>query len=142
MMNYKGWAIPEGNVVKVEDAAGNVLWKQAPSGATVTITKTLAGYEPENTGGYVTIDGVDYKTSTSLVVPLGTVIVCSAPWTSHYMYGSFGGQISLNGNLVANRVTGVAPTIYEYAVNGDVQIELKNVGSPAGIFGNIFITEL
>lgn len=132
----KGLTIPEGNVTKITDVSGNVLWEAPPSGATITITKKVAGYEDERTGGYVTIDGVHHSVSTSLVVPLGTVIVCKAPAVSHPMYGSYGGQIKLNGTLVANNGT------YEYTVNKDAEIAIQNVGSPSGVVANINITEL
>ena len=112
----------------------------APYAATVTIART--GVTSGGAVGKVTIDGYPYAVSTSVNVPLGTVVVCSAPWTSHQMYGSYGGQIKLNGTLVADRVSGVAPTTYEYTVNKNVQIDLVGVGSPNGVFANINITEL
>ena len=112
----------------------------APQAATVTISRT--GVTTGGSVGSVEIDGYRYVVSTSVDVPLGTVVVCSAPWTSHSMYGSYGGQIKLNGTLVADRVSGVAPTTYEYTVNKDVQIDLVGVGSPNGVFANINITEL
>lgn len=113
----------------------------APLAATVTVART--GVTSGGTVGKVTIDGYPYATSTSVNVPLGTVVVCSAPWTSHNMYGSFGGRIYLNGTLVADRGSGSGgTTTYEYTVDKDVQIELVGIGSPNGVFANINITEL
>lgn len=132
----KSLTVPEGNVKKITDESGNVLWEAPPSGVTVTITKTKAGYEDIYTGGHVMIDGVYYREPTSLVVPLGTVIVCPSIYVSHPMYGGFGGQIKLNGTLVAS-----GGGTYEYTVNKDVEIAIQNVGSPAGIAANINITE-
>lgn len=132
----KSLTIPEGEVVKIEDTSGNVLWEKAPEGATVTITKTKAGYEDIYNGGYVKIDGVYYREPTNIVVPLGTVIVCTAPYAST-QYGAFGGTITLNGDVVST-----GGKTYEYTVNKDVEIAIKNVGSPGGVQANIDITEL
>ena len=68
----QGLTIPEGVVTQIADASGRVLWKQAPSEATVTITGN--GYSSAT----ATINGVTYNTATTLVVPIGTVITCFA----------------------------------------------------------------
>lgn len=136
----KGLKTPKGNVTKITDINGNVLWEAPPSGATVTITKRLAGVEDMRGGGYVTIDGVTYNEPTNIVVPLGTVIVCKAPWAST-QYGAFGGEIKLNGTVVAFRGS-ANPATYDYTVNKDAEIAIQNVGSPGGVQANISITEL
>ena len=122
--------IPEGNVTEIKDASGNVLWKAAPSEATVTITKTSAG---SNCG--VTIDGITYggkgnTVSTTLTVPIGTVIYCTAFINDSDMQG----YVSVNGITVA----GGGVENYAYTVNGNVSISMS--GSKDG--GYIEITEL
>lgn len=118
----------------------DIVDANAPDGAAVTIIKTGVASAPGS--GAVIIDGVRYTNPMYIVIPFGTVIVCSASWSSHQMYGSYGGQIKLNGTLVADRVSDVNPTTYEYTVNKDVQIDLNNVVSPNGVVTNINITEL
>jgi hypothetical protein len=137
----KSLTVPEGNVKKITDESGNVLWEAPPSGVTVTITNSGVTNVPPN--GSIIIEGVSYKQPQSIVVPLGTVITCSAPWTKHQIYGSYGGQIKLNGTLVADRGSGNGggTTTYDYTVNKDVEIDINNVGSPNGVYANINITE-
>ena len=64
-------AIPEGNVVKIEDASGNVLWEAQSNEVTITIAGTgNASY------CYVSINGVKYTSAATLTVERGTVITC------------------------------------------------------------------
>lgn len=138
--NVKAMSDHIGDIVKITDASGNVMWKQAPSGATVKIT--VSGVTAPGRGmGSVTIDGVNYDKPTSIVVPFGTVIVCKANGAYISPYGEFGGVIKLNGTVVAPFVSGVSPTTYEYTVNKDVLIDFSNIGSPSGIYATILITE-
>ena len=112
----------------------------APNLATVNIT--LSGTLSGVSNARVTIDGDNYGNSPiSLCVPLGTVIVCKCPWTTHQMYGSYGGEIKLNGTVVASRADGVAPTTYEHTVNKDVVIAINQTGSPVGVVANMSINE-
>lgn len=144
----KGVAIPEGNVTQITDASGAVLWKAAPSGVPVTITVSGATYY--GTPGFVTINGVNYNAATEVLAPIGSVIVCCAPWVT--MYGSTnrsGGSVKLNGKTVAALNASVNPTIYEYTVTGAVSIQLQNTIVPTGANGSnlkagtaIAITEL
>lgn len=100
-MNFatlKGLTIPEGNVTQITDASGRVLWKQAPSGAKVSIVAS------GDFGARVVIDGITYGTaSTELTVPIGTVITCKAD------------QVRVGGNQVG-------ATTYDYTVTGDVAV--------------------
>lgn len=103
--SYKKWAIPEGNVVKVTDEAGNVLWKQAPSGATVNLVVN-SSYAKE-----VIIGGQSYSSSTVLTVPIGTLVTFSG-FTTVYL------------NDIAQTQSGGK---YEYTVVGNVDILLTGV---------------
>ena len=90
-----------GVVTQIADASGAVLWKQAPSGATVTINVT-SGFG----GNRLLIDGVYYgNESTEITVPIGTVITVKGATT-----------ISLNGSPVSFSGD------YNYTVIGDVLI--------------------
>lgn len=146
MMNYKGWAIPEGNVVKVEDAAGNVLWKQAPSGATVKVTVSNGGNFASMTNSpniYLTIDGMGVNTAQELVVAIGTVIPCKCTAQTN--------QIYLNGENVGAQIDSYT-FAYDYTVTGDVEIVLNSIMTMQGggmgsaptqkTEANIYITEL
>lgn len=92
---------------------------------------------------YVTIDGTKYTGANNLLVPVGTVITCSAvrsasPYT-------MGGTIKLNGEVVAER-TDAGTTTYEYTVVDSVNISLCSnsmmVGSSTFIqYGTIDITD-
>ena len=79
MIGYTGWEIPEGNVVEVADAQGNVLW----SAATITFTINGATYTADrgmmwivwavesahNTGGFYYDPLTDLiKSSTAQIV--------------------------------------------------------------------------
>lgn len=101
-MNFatlKGLAIPEGNVTQITDASGNVLWKKAPSGATITLTTSSAVYEKA-----ITIGGQSYSGNAVITVPLGTVV-------------EFRGftQVVMNN-------TAVGGSTYDYTVTGDIGI--------------------
>lgn len=101
-----------------------------------------------NGSGSVTIDGTVYTNAAKVHVPIGTVVTCSATWkTSYYGGAASGGEVSLNGTVVAPRNTAVNPTTYEYTVSGDVEIAMNYgvvpIGSTGqmGYFGLIKITE-
>lgn len=134
MINFstlKGLTIPEGNVTQIADASGAVLWSAVEK---VTVTITTSGmFLTGSTPGSVTINGVSYTAATTVEVPAGSVIVCSAPWVT--MYNSTnraGGSVSVNGTTVARLVVGVNPTIYEYTVNSDVKITFGYTNVPTG----------
>ena len=101
--NVKAMSDHIGDIVKITDASGNVMWKQAPSGATVTIT-----VQDNSSGAKVVIDGIDYANSnTELTVPIGTVITINT--TIYVLNGvSYGGQSTVS-----------------YTVVGDVEIVVK-----------------
>jgi len=122
-MNFstlKGLTIPEGNVTQITDVNGNVLWKQAPSGATVTITLN-AGYEKD----LILIDGVYYgRQNAELTVPIGTVITVKGATTIYLnnIHQSFGGDYNYTviGN-VGIHCSGTKPnpyyTVYVVSIN-------------------------
>lgn len=93
----KSLEIPDGVVTQITDASGDVLWKQAPSGAKVIIDSY------DNSGGAkIIIDGIDYANNdTELIVPLGTVITIN---TTIYMLNnvSYGGQSTVSYTVVGD----------------------------------------
>ena len=123
----QGLTIPEGNVTQIADAAGNVLWKQAPAEATVTITGYGGNYHC-----YVTINGTMYYTANTLVVPVGTVVACYA------FNDGIASYVTLNGVTVSNNATP-----YNYTVNGNVTINLEYLRNTEDkeYGGRIYITE-
>ena len=130
-MNFatlKGLTIPEGVVKQITDASGRVMWTQAPSGVTVSITGN--GYTYAN----VIIDGVIYNTASEIVVPLGTVITCVT------QNSNYGGSIKLNYESVASG----KGARYEYTVVSDVTIGL-GTEDPSGMgyvtYGTITIVD-
>jgi hypothetical protein len=105
MINFatlKGLTIPEGNVTQIADSTGRVLWKQAPSGATVNLVVS------SNYAKAVIIGGQSYSSSTVLTVPIGTLVTLSGFDT-----------VYLN-----NRVQTQSGGKYEYTVVGNVDITL------------------
>lgn len=127
----KGLTIPEGTVTQIADASGSVLWSAVEKVA-VTIT-TSGTFIPGSTPASVTINGVSYNSATTVDVPMGTVIVCSAPWETLYnSTNRAGGSVKLNGTTVAPLAVGVNPTIYEYTVNGDIGITFSYTNVPTG----------
>lgn len=144
----KGLAIPEGNVTQITDASGRVLWKQAPSEATITITK-VGSLPPNTIGAQVIVNGTNYSDAITVTVPIGTIITCTAKWTTKYMASTHtGGTVMVNGAVVAEsgELSG-GTTTYEYTVQGDVAIELSvqyvQTSQYGGMTptGNINITE-
>lgn len=123
--NVKAMSDHIGNIVKITDASGMVLWKQAPSEATVTIK----GY-----GGFchVTIDGKMYVQSTTLTVPIGTTIRCYLKVMDEDK-DDMDCYIAINGKTVATPDQyhhGMGSpyyyTEYYYTVNGNVEILLED----------------
>ena len=117
----KGLAIPEGNVTQIADASGRVLWKQAPSGATVTITVN-SGYEKD----ILLIDGVYYgMQSAELTVPIGTVIATSGA-TQVTIFKAGVQQTTIQGN-------------YNYTVTGDVDVHIT--GTKPNPYYTVYIVQ-
>ena len=134
----KSMTIPEGVVTQIADASGVVLWKAAPAEATVTIT----GRNTANTNdANVQINGKTYVSPATVIVPIGTVIICTASYL-YYMSRDSGGTIKLNGVTVAQGTNLNKTVTYEYTVIGNVEIELsaQPVSTNVG-FGSVFITE-
>lgn len=107
----KGLTIPEGNVTKITDASGRVLWS-AVKPATIFLAYKRNGGGSFRNYANVTIDGISYPldendlTTTVLTVPIGTVITCRS------------GNTTLNGTTVASGYIE-----YIYTVVGDATIE-------------------
>lgn len=98
----KSLTIPEGEVVKIEDTNGNVLWEKAPSTANVKITTP-----DSNNASFpnIIIDGVSYNDTSveyELVVPIGTIV-------------------DLGG--VSSYVNGIQTNQQTYTIMGDVEIQ-------------------
>lgn len=107
----KGLTIPEGAVTQITDAAGNVLWKQAPSEAKITIIGNGGNY------ANVVIDGVTYNTAAEVTVPIGTVITPTIPSTAQ------GAGVYYNFERVA---------VGDYIVSSDMTIVLHD-HDPSGV---------
>lgn len=128
MINFptiKSLTIPEGNVTKIFDESGNVLWKKGSDTPTITIVVEEAVYEHAPYGtktaignATATIDGVRYGSKSGtfvLQVPVGTVIKCVA------MYSS-----DLDGTGYVSYPGGAAFMLYNYTVTGNATILCKN----------------
>jgi hypothetical protein len=132
-MNFatlKGLTIPEGNVTKITDASGNVLWSAAKP---VTITlKRHQNYSGTVVHGWIEINGVPYyaaETPTEITVTEGTKILCCA--TS---------QVQLNGTTVAQ--WNGTEVRYEYTASVNATIEVMNAhNSDTQYLSIILITE-
>ena len=125
----QGLTIPEGNVTQIADASGNVLWKAAPSGATVKLKVVNGGHYSSittSTFASITIDGVAYNTTEELIIPIGTVLVCKCSSNgSNKMY--------LNGEeVVTYKESGSSNVCYDYTVKGDVEITYGGSMSVSG----------
>ena len=98
-----------------------------PAMATVTINVTLGGYGDSLTGCYVSIDGVQYTTDTTIEVPVGTEIYCYVSGGSTSVDVDL--DITLNGTSVASAETVIGPAKfcrdYYYTVNRDVSINFS-----------------
>lgn len=105
----------------------------------VTVTITASGTGVDAQYGSVTIDGIAYASTTTVVVPVGTVITCVAKTDEDdrdYYWGDYA-NIYLNGNNVGTGDSATYTTTYEYTVTGNVAIDLRyNRGK-----SNITITE-
>lgn len=135
----KGLTIPEGNVSKIEDAQGNVLWS-AVKMATITLKWEPYSYALYDTTSYISakvkIEGTEYWNSFfidnaidqyTLSVPLGTTIICYY----YALYGGYVGEVKINGNTVAQDVGNNSDNAfsknrseYEYVVTTDAIITL------------------
>lgn len=110
-----------------------------PSTAIVTIT----GYSGEYYVG-VSIDGTEYHSATTIEVPIGTVVECSA-YTDDPVY--LGAAIYVNGEKVANSsdYPHKNPVTYSYTVTCNATINLieeyRGSFSPYGYRTRIEITE-
>ena len=127
LVNGTGYSIDKGKTL-----VGGTVYEVgfAPSEVTVTITKTSAG---SNCG--VTIDGITYggkgsTVSTTLAVPIGTVIYCTAFINDNDTQG----YVSVNGIQVASG--GVRN--YAYTVKENISISMS--GNKDG--GVVEITEI
>lgn len=111
----------------------------APSEATVTITGTGFGGIGRKSS-VVTIDGVEYTSAATLIVPVGTVITCAVSSMTDNMTL---GYIKLNGVVVLTAPTSSYSGVsYDYIVNGNVTINMStNRNADKDRNGYIEITE-
>jgi hypothetical protein len=141
----------KGDVNDIKDANGNEVPLDAvivggtayevgfaPPMATITIT----GYSAENYVS-VSIDGTKYYSATTIEVPIGTVVECSA-YTDDVVY--LGATIYVNGEKVASSLESYKnPETYLYTVTCNVTINLieeyQGSWSPYGYLTRIEITE-
>lgn len=127
----------KGAIKQIADAAGNVLWKQAPSEATVTIVEIGGtGYTSGCGWSKITIDGITYTSAATVTVPIGTAIYCEVIGG-----GSSKPYIEVNGVRVVegygNKEDGYTDCSYTHIVASDITVEFYgNKGS-----GQIVITE-
>lgn len=129
----KELTIPEGNVTQITDASGNVLWKQAPSGATIAlIGDTGYGGHWGLTTSYAEYNGTKYLAPEIIEAAIGDTILFRCAGAPN------GCNIYLNGNRVA---TG-ADANYSYTVSGDAEVDIQLQGSGYTSSYHMYITEL
>lgn len=125
------------NYTVTKNVAINMNWRQGTG--TITITEIPEGHALVNITGsgnatycYATINGTKYTTATTLVLPVGTVVTCTAKDKDDDYSAVF-----LNGQIVAGRSSNA---VYDYSVTRDVEIKLST--SPSASYEQeIFITE-
>lgn len=128
--------------LKNSKGLGRVRITEIPEGhALVTITGTGHGGGARKTC-LVTVDGVDYTSAATLIVPTGTVITCNVSSMTSTDFEL--GYVKLNGVVVLTApTTSYAGATYDYTVNGDVTINMlvkRNEDKDRN--GYITITEL
>lgn len=119
------YIVTENAYIELENSKGlgRVRITEIPEGhALVKITSSGIGIDPKY--GYVLIDGVTYNTSSTLVIPVGTVITCfvSSVGSSYDPDWS----ISLNGTIIKepDKMFPEIDCTYKYTVIGNVGIAL------------------
>ena len=130
----KGLTIPEGNVTKITDASGRVLWNADDGMRTVMIAGSgHASY------CYVMIDGVKYTSTATLEVPVGTIITCYV----HDKYGANKQSLKVNGVELAKDAPSYKFT-YDYTVTSTrkIMVALLAVANPSEAHGTITINEI
>lgn len=141
LVNGTAYSIDNGKTL-VDGTAYEVGFKPKTAIITVTSNGTRDGQAT------VTIDGTTYKNGgtissnpVTIEVPIGTEIVCYAE-PGGYSGIYYGGNIYVNGTVVANGVEAQTAQTYTYTVNGDVTIEVN--GGRMGYYvqyGEVYITE-
>lgn len=118
---------------------GRVRITEIPEGHALVQITGSGSYSTVKPGvSYVTIDGVNYSTVTTVVVPIGTVVACTVGTMSNELSE---GCVKVNGNTVLTAESGNRLT-YDYTVNGNVTINLKtNRDADKDMNGYIEITE-
>ena len=117
--SIKAWSDSvRGNITRVTDARGNVLWSAAVDMCTVKIGSMSTKVEYAS----VEINGVVYGSTVMLnntiSVPRGTVAICKVKTPS----GGTSASIKLNGQQV---VGGKGSYTYEYVIKGNVTISIE-----------------
>lgn len=126
-------------VKNVTNYADSVYITEIPEGHALVQITGSGSYSTVKPGvSYVTIDGVNYSTVTTVVVPIGTVVACTVGTMSNELSE---GCVKVNGNTVLTAESGNRLT-YDYTVNGNVTINLKtNRDADKDMNGYITITE-
>jgi hypothetical protein len=151
-MNFatlKGLTIPEGNVTKITDASGRVLWS-AVKPATVTLTCS-DGSSLACTYATATINGIYYtgvaSYNGSVIIPYGgSVPLTVEVGTTIELNVSGSGGAGSRPSIYLNGVK-VSGDTYNYTVTGLVTIDFqtyynKEIGpSNRQSWGRIYITE-
>lgn len=124
----KSLTIPEGNVTKIEDVSGRVLWSAAPAFDGTIILRPSADISVDNTITLVPVDATAAYMLINEEVSDGASTYLDATATAD---GSVSGyaQFSLSGN-VPNKITNV--TNMYFAISADGSEGYTSSGSPIG----------
>ena len=141
-----GLTIPEGNVTKITDASGNVLWSAAKP-VTLTITRTCQGDDVHHTwfvingqtynGGDLTGGSSVESLPTYVTVNVGTKIMCCTE-----------GTVSTDEHKVNGVVVEMTPSAdntykyYEYTVTTEAELRITEMHFSSTMYtGGFWITE-
>lgn len=141
----KALTIPEGEVVKIADTSGNVLWEAPPSGVKITLSFKQNGSPSFRSVAYVIIEGVKYPIinemppTEELILPIGTIIACYVDSANLSVTSQ---KITLNGKTVAN---GTSEYLYTVVGEASIVATTQMTYTPMTgtvVYGTIAITEL
>lgn len=143
LVNGTGYSIDKGKTL-----VGGTAY-EVGFGVPCTVTILAYGISPVGNAN-VTIDGQTYSAKgvtvsldqknptviTEVIVPSGTVMSCSALVPSGTT-ASWG--VSVNGTTVASQSTYGTPAVYDYVVNGNVRVVLREVAVPVN---NLYVANV
>ena len=140
---YVTYSLPLGDYPNIV-----IEYKYVSSAYSCYITEVPDGYALVNITGtglnnaykacVLTIDGAEYASATTLVVPIGTVITCAIASMAD---GEEDGYVKVNGTNVLSVPSGQGT--YDYTVTGNVTINMSTVrDADKSRTGYIVITEL